>query len=126
MTISLSACSPKKEASVFDRMLESPVAEIERSDGSCARVWETDSLSSLAGFELEEAVLEPADQESDWLYRITYNPKDVMENGEEIVVSFHADYLRIDSEFYLPKNGVNYQDILEWVESKFDYFFEHE
>ena len=62
-----------------------------------------------------------ADKEEDWLYRITYSPKDKVSNSEEITVSFHRDYIQIGSEFYLAKQGVDYDDVLEWAKSKHEY-----
>lgn len=56
-----------------------------------------------------------------WLYRITYSPKDKVSNSEEITVSFHRDYVQIGSEFYLAKQGVDYDDVLEWAKSKHEY-----
>ena len=127
MTVSLAACTStrQKEKSVFDKILESPVAKIELPDGSNLNVWETSNLSSLARFELEETNLKPTNQESDWLYRIIYNPKDIVKDGEEIVVSFHENYVQIGSKFYLSKQGVDYGDILEWAEQKFTYLFDN-
>ena len=122
--IALTACSAskEKEKSIFDRIKESSVALMESSDGVKVYVWNMQDLASLSSLEIEEAPLESADKEGDWLYRITYNPKDKASNGEEIIVSFHHDYIQIGSEFYLAKKGVDYDDILEWAESKHDYF----
>ena len=47
-----------------------------------------------------------------------------MTGAEEIVVSFHKDYLQIGPEFYLPEKGVLYESILEWAEGKFAYFMD--
>ena len=41
---------------------------------------------------------------------------------EEIIVSFHKDYVQIGSEYYLPQDGVLYESILEWAKSKFSFF----
>ena len=121
--MALTACSAskEKEKSIFDRIQESPVALMESSDGVKVYVWNMLDLASLSSLEIEEAPLEPADKEEDWLYRITYNPKDKVSNGEEITVSFHRDYIQIGSEFYLAKQRVDYDDILEWAKSKHEY-----
>ncbi len=120
--MALTACSAskEKEKSIFDRIQESPVALMESSDGVKVYVWNQD-LASFSSLEIEEATLEPADKEEDWLYRITYNPKDKVSNSEEITVSFHQNYIQIGSEFYLAKQGVDYDDILKWAESKHEY-----
>lgn len=123
MIIALTACSTsnEKEQSVFDKMRESSVALMESSNGTKVYVWNMMDLASLSSFEIEEASLEPVDDEDDWLYRITYNPRDKVSNPEEFIVSFYSEYMQIGSEFYLSKQGADYDDILEWAESKFEY-----
>lgn len=83
---------------------------------------EISSISSFADLELMAAPLEPADEESDWLYRIIFNPSEKVPDADEIMVSFHSKYVQIDTEFYLTTEGVEFESILEWAESKFDYF----
>ena len=121
--MALTACSASKEIekSIFDRIQESSAALMESSDGVKVYVWNMQDLASLSSLQIEEAPLEPADKEEDWLYQITYNPKDKVSNSEEITVSFHRDYIQIGSEFYLAKQGVDYDDILKWAESKHEY-----
>ena len=123
MIVTLNACSASKEndKSVFDQIKESSVAKMESSEGVKVYVWNMQDIASLSSLQIEEAPLEPADKEEDWLYRITYNPKDKVSNGEEIIVSFHSAYIQIDSEFYLAKQGVGFDGILEWAESKLEY-----
>ena len=119
--MALTACSASKEKSIFDRIQESSVALMESSDGVKVYVWNMQDLASLSSLQIEEAPLEPADKEEAWMYRITYNPKDKVSNSEEITVSFHRDYIQIGSEFYQAKQGVDYDDILEWANSKLEY-----
>lgn len=83
---------------------------------------EISSISSFADLELMAAPLEPADEESDWLYRIIFNPSEKVPDADEIMVLFHSKYVQIDTEFYLTTEGVEFESILEWAESKFDYF----
>ena len=65
---------------------------------------------------------EPADSESDWLYRVIFNPNDKVTNVDKIIVSFHEKYVQIDSEYYLPPEGVEFESILRLIEYKFDDF----
>lgn len=83
---------------------------------------ETASLSSFADLRLVASPLEPADREEDWLYRIVFDPSEKVKGAEEIAVSFHKDYVQIGREFYLPEEGVSYENILDWAEGKFAYF----
>ena len=123
MTAALTACSASngKEQSIFDKIQESSVALMESSDGVKVSVWNMQDLASLSSLQIEEAAFEPADKEEDWLYRITCNPKDKVLNREEITVSFHREYIQIGSEYYLAKQGIDFQEILKWAESKFEY-----
>ena len=111
-----------KEKSVFDKIKESPVAKMELPDGSAFLVdSEVLLLRTFAGLRLVESTLEPADTEEDWLYRIIYNPVGKVKGADEIIVSFHKDYVQINSEYYLPESGVPYSSILEWARGKYEY-----
>ena len=121
--ISLAACSSNKEKTVFDRIKESPAAKMILPEGSSIYVdSEIASLRSFADLKIQEAPLEPADSEEDWLYRIVFNPSEKVTGTDEILVSFHKGYVQINTEYYLPSDGVSYESILEWAEGKFDYF----
>ena len=123
IVISLAACTSSKEKTVFDKIKESPAAKMELPEGTSTYVdSEIASLRSFADLEIQASPLEPADSEDDWLYRIVFNPSEKVTGTDEIIVSFHKDYLQINTEYYLPADGVSYESILEWAEGKFDYF----
>ena len=123
MVLFLAACSSSDGKTVFDLIKESPAAKMELPDGSFTYVdSEISSLRSFADLELRESPVEPADSEEDWLYRIVFNPAGKVEGTDEITVSFHGDYVQIDTEYYLPKDGVSYESILDWAASKYEYF----
>ncbi len=123
VAISLSACSAGKEKTVFDRIRESPAARMELPDGSSTIVdSEILSLRSFADLNIQASPVEPADSEDAWLYRIVFNPAEKVTGADEIVVSFHKGYVQINTEYYLPADGVSYESILEWAEGKFDHF----
>ena len=111
-----------KEKSVFEKIKESPAAKMELPDGSAFYVdGEIALLRSFADLTLVESPLEPADTEEEWLYRITFNPAERVKGADEIIVSFHKDYVQIDAEYYLPESGVSYNSILAWARGKYDY-----
>ena len=123
LVCSVAGCHRDNRETVLDAIRRSPVAKMELPDGSSTYVdGEIAVIRSFADLELMEAPLEPADNESDWLYRIVFNPSERVKNTDEIVVSFHVKYVQINSEYYLTRDGVAFEDILQWVESKFDYF----
>ncbi len=123
IAFSLAACSSSKEKTVFDYIRESPTAKMELPDGKITYVdSEIASLRALADLRIQSSPLEPADSEDDWLYRIVFNPSEKVTGTDTIIVSFHKDYVQINTEYYLPAEGVTYDSIIEWVEGKFDYF----
>ncbi|MBQ3272628.1 MAG: hypothetical protein IJH44_05195 [Solobacterium sp.] len=123
MVVSLAACSSGKEKTVFDMIRESPAARMELPDGSSTIIdSEIASLRSFADLDIKASPLEPADSEEDWLYRIVFNPSEKVTGADEIIVSFHSDYVQINTEYFLPADGVSYESILEWAEGKFAYF----
>lgn len=119
-------CSDKKEdTTVLDEICSASVVKLETADNHTMYVdSEIDTLKSFADLDIHKAPLEPADSEDDWIYRMTFDPAEKVSGGKEIVVSFHAAYLQIDIEYYLPKEGAAYSSILDWAQSNFDYFFE--
>ena len=121
----LAACTSNEKKSVFDMIRESPAAKLLLPDGSETIVdSEISSLRSFADLDIQESTMEPADTEEDWLYRIIFNPSEKVKDTEEIIVSFHKEYVQINTEYYLPGKDVSYQSILEWAEGKFAYFME--
>ena len=123
MIVVLAACSSGNEKTVFYRIKESPAAKMELPEGASIYVdSEIASLRSFADLNIQPSPLEPADSEDDWLYRIVFNPSEKVTGSDEIIVSFHKDYVQIDNEYYLPTDGVSYNSILEWAEGKFDYY----
>lgn len=123
LAFSLIGCSNQSNETVFDAIWHSPAAKLELPDGSSVFVdSEINALRSIADLDLIETTLEPADNESDWLYRIVFNPSEKVTNANEIIVSFHEKYIQIDSEYYLTLEGVEFENVLQWAESKFNYF----
>ncbi len=119
----LSGCSGSQKKSELELIRESSAAKLLLPDGSETIVdSEISSLRSFADLDIQESTMEPADKEEDWLYRIIWNPSEKVKGAEEIIVSFHKEYLQIDSEYYLPGKNVSYQSILEWAEGKFTHF----
>ena len=121
----LCSCSNKTETNVMDTIRNAPIAKLETSDSNAVYVdSEIAVLKSFADLEIYAAPLEPADNEDDWLYLITFNPSEKVSGSNEVVVAFHDTYVQINSEFYLANEGVEYDSIIDWAKSKFDYFFQ--
>lgn len=127
MGLLFGGCSKKAEPTDMDTIRSAPCAKLETADGQTVYVdSEIGTLSSLADMEIHAAPMEAADELDDWIYRITFNPSEKVSGSEEIVVSFHETYVQINSEYYLANEGVEFASILDWAESKFDYFFDED
>lgn len=123
LAFSIIGCS-HIETTVFDKIRQSSAARLELPDGSSVIVdSEIASLHTFADLDLHAAPLEPADKESDWLYRMVFNPSE-KSSDDEIEVSFYRQYLQIDVEYYLTSENVEFDSVLEWAGSKFAYFME--
>lgn len=106
------------------KISEAVAARFETADGKAIVIdSEIGLLTSFAELEIQAAPMTPADDPEDWIYRITFNPAEKVPNGEEIVVSVHEKYIQIGAEYYLPKDGVNFDTIMEWFDGKAAYFF---
>ena len=102
---------------------EAAAAKFEMADGRSAMVEsEIALLSSMAELELQEVPMTPADAPADWIYRITFNPKEKVLDGEEIIVFVHETYLQIGNEYYLPIGDAEFDGILGMFDSLAAYF----
>ena len=57
----------------------------------------------------------------EWIYRFTYNPREKVIGGHEIVILFGETSMSIDGVLYQPEDGVAYDKVLEWARLKYDY-----
>lgn len=116
----------KKEEYTADmrEISQAVAARFETSDGKSVIVdSEIDVLRSMSELEMQAAPMTPADNPEDWIYRITFNPSDKVLNGEEIIVLVYEKYVQIENEYYLPKDNVSFESIMEWFDGKAAYFF---
>ena len=110
--------------SISDVISSAPAVKLESAENEDAILIDNDltpahNFASLAIEPSEDSESEP---ESEWIYRFTYNPKEKVINGTEIVVLFGSGSLSINGELYKPLDGVNYEKILEWAENTYNYY----
>lgn len=74
-----------------------------------------DFFSSLLITEGDSAI-------GDVLYKITFNCREVMPNGEEIIILVGKQALSIDGVIYVPEDGVVYKGIKDAIHGKWKYF----
>lgn len=126
LIMTLSVCTPRKpEKTVFEKMSESPIAKVERSDGEYRFIYTSSEMDSFISLCIEPAKEKPTSVDEDWLYRITFNPPEKVINAEVIEYYVYPNYLQIGSEYYLPEKDVSYESILECINARVDYFFDN-
>ncbi|WP_295369892.1 hypothetical protein [uncultured Pseudoflavonifractor sp.] len=117
----LSACkSAEAESSIFEEIRTAPVVKLESAEQQ-----ENEPLFSYSIItSVADMRIVPSDEEfnQEWLYRFTYNPREKVINGHEIVILFGSSALEIDGVTYVPEDGVPYEAILEWAEGKYNYY----
>ena len=117
----LSACkSAEAESSIFLYICTAPVVKLESAEQQ-----ENEPLFSYSIItSVADMRIVPSDEEfnQEWLYRFTYNPREKVINGHEIVILFGSSALEIDGVTYVPEDGVPYEAILEWAEGKYNYY----
>ena len=120
----LAACAPgeAEDSGVMEEIRSAPVVKLEyarQEGGEPVFCYDPVSMSSLA-----EMRIQPSQGEftEDWVYRFTYNPREKVIDGHEIVVLFGETSMSVDGVTYLPEDGVPYGAMLEWAEGKYAYF----
>jgi hypothetical protein len=117
--------SPNKEnISIMDVISSAPAVKLESAENEDAILIDNDltPAHNFATLSIEPSEDSEGESESEWIYRFTYNPKEKVINGTEIVVLFGSGSLSINSELYKPLDGVNYEKILEWAENTYNYY----
>ena len=119
----LSSCGadPAEDSGILEKIGSAPVVKLEYSgqeDGKPILSWDP-----IMMWEWPNMMIQPAEGEftEEWVYRFTYNPREKVINGHEIVVLFGKTSMSIDGVLYQPEDGVAYDTILEWAEMKYDY-----
>lgn len=110
-------------ADIFSSVRNSPAATLEFVDDAdkgyklftseIATLWTFDSLC-----------IEPSEEafSGDWIYRLVFNPKSYVRNGNEIEILFGEKNISVNGQTYKAEDGVDYQDILNWAAYKYKYY----
>lgn len=110
------------ENSLMEAIRSAPVVKLEYADqpdhqlvfvdnaGSTASIADMDIDSSQDGFSEE------------WLYRFTYNPREKVRGGHEIVVLLGSTAMEIDGTTFTSGDGVAYDAILDWAEGVYNFY----
>ena len=82
----------------------------------------TSEIALLDSFDTLSLVPADSNFTGEWIYRITFYPKEVCPNDTEIIVLFGEESVSIDGQNYSPENGVAYSTILSWAANKYEAF----
>ncbi len=125
IALSFCACSNNQQNNEKITVSNAVAARIEKSGDD--RILEvTSEIDSFDTFDDLDLVRPQSDIPllGEWVYRITFDPSDIVKNGSEIVIQFGENCLSINDVIYVASDNVDYADILEWIESKYSYFYE--
>lgn len=117
--------SPSREnISIMDVISSAPAVKLESAENEDAILIDNDltPAHNFATLAIEPSEDSEGEPESEWIYRFTYNPKEKVINGTEIVVLFGSGSPSINGELYKPLDDVDYEKILEWAENTYNYY----
>lgn len=117
--------SPSREnISIMDVISSAPAVKLESAENKDAILIDNDltPAHNFATLAIEPSEDSEGEPESEWIYRFTYNPKEKVINGTEIVVLFGSGSPSINGELYKPLDDVDYEKILEWAENTYNYY----
>lgn len=112
----------KQDISMIDRIGEVACAKFEYSDSKDNGILITSEIKTLSNIFLSLDLVESDKTVSDWIYRITFNCKELMTDGQEIVVLIGDDAMSINGETYCTREGVSFEKVIEIFASKYKYF----
>lgn len=112
---------------VFERIWHSPCVKFERfsNDGTHYEPMISNSGTLTLGDFFNSLLITEGDSAiGDVLYKITFNCREVMPNGEEIIILVGEHALSIDGVIYVAESELMYKDIKSVIRSKWNYFDE--
>jgi|GEM_PF-6694821 len=111
----------EKDEDMISKIFDSPAAKFEYA-GSDEVIYITSDIKTLSNTFASLDVIESKQPVSEWIYRITFNCKELVTNGEEIVVLIGSESLSINGENYSTPEGVPFENVVELFASKYNYF----
>ena len=119
----LSGCkSDEQENNIMDEISTAPSVKLKFAQYSEKEPIYTDNAGTTRS--IAEMRIVPSEEKfnQEWIYRFTYNPREKVINGHEIVILFGSTSLEIDGVTYVPEEGVDYDKILEWAAGAYNYY----
>lgn len=113
---------PEQDVSLIGKIAEAPCAKFERCPPNDKCIFITSEIKTLSNAFLSLNIVNSEKNVSDWIYRITFNCKELVIDGQEIVVLIGTDAMSINGESYCTPEGVPFESVVELFDSKYKYF----
>lgn len=125
MALPFSACQGKEkepEGPAFvEKIRHSPAAKFEYRDSETDGIIVGGEIFGLTSY-FASVLLEETDGEvTDWIYRITFNCKEMCINMEEVVVLIGENALSVDGTAYTTPEGAPFSGVVHAMSAKYKY-----
>ena len=125
MVLPFSACQVREkepEEPVFrEKIWHSPAAKFEYRNSETDGIIVSGEILGLTSY-FASVLLEETDEEvTDWIYRITFNCKEMCINMEEIVVLIGENALSVDGVAYTVPEGASFSSLVDDMSAKYKY-----
>ena len=105
----------------MEEIQRSPCAKFEYRDSETDGIFVTGEISSLSSYFPSVILEETSDVITDWIYRITFNCKEIYTGGDEIVVLVAENGLSINGTAYTTPEGTPFSDVVDAIAAKYKY-----
>lgn len=121
----LPGCTGKEEQpegpAFIEKIRHSPAAKFEYRDSKTDGIIVSGEIFGLTSY-FTSAIWEETDEAvTDWIYRITFNCKEMCINMEEVVVLIGENALSIDGTAYTTPEGASFSAVVDAMAAKYKY-----
>ena len=121
----LPGCKSREEqlqGPVFmEEIQRSPCAKFEYRDSGTDGIFVTGEISGLTSYFLSVILEEGGEPVTDWIYRITFNCKEIYTGDDEIVVLIGEKGLSINGTAYTTPREVSFSSVVDAIAAKYQY-----
>lgn len=125
MVLPFSACQGKEkqpEGPVFmEEIQRSPCAKFEYRDSETDGIFVTGEIFGLTSYFPSVILEESGEAVTDWIYRITFNCKEIYAGDDEIVVLIGENGLSINGTACTTPVGTPFSSVVDAIAAKYQY-----
>lgn len=112
----------KEDVSPTIKIGDATCAKFEYSRSKNNSLFITSEIKTLSNVFLSLDIVDSEKTVSDWIYRITFNCKELTLGEQEIVVLIGADAMSINGENYCTPENIPFESVVDIFDSKYEYF----